>query len=287
MAELFPADAITRTETIADGLAVHTVEPPIGSTFTLALRASCHLLVVHEQGVRREGETLLADLPPSGRRDLCRRMTFVPAGSDYRDTQEPITRTRSMYVCFDPDTLGSLTDGAAAPPALAPRLLFEDGSLLETALKLKRLLDGPVWAASPDHLGTVGRLLLHEFMLFHRGIAAERPITRGGLAAWQQRRLLAFIDEHRTEQISLGALADIAKLSPHHLCRAFKQSFGLSPLRYHSNRRIDLAKDLLTSRAHSVTNVGLMVGYSETSSFTAAFRKSTGLTPTGFLRSIV
>jgi AraC family transcriptional regulator len=35
-----------------------------------------------------------------------------------------------------------------------------------------------------------------------------------------------------------------------------------------------------------VTDVGLAVGFSETSSFTAAFRKATGLTPTAFRRSL-
>jgi AraC family transcriptional regulator len=36
----------------------------------------------------------------------------------------------------------------------------------------------------------------------------------------------------------------------------------------------------------SVTEIGLTVGFSETSSFTAAFRKATGQTPTGYHRSL-
>jgi AraC family transcriptional regulator len=36
-----------------------------------------------------------------------------------------------------------------------------------------------------------------------------------------------------------------------------------------------------------VTDIGLTVGFSETSSFTAAFRKVTGLTPTAYHRSLV
>jgi len=35
-----------------------------------------------------------------------------------------------------------------------------------------------------------------------------------------------------------------------------------------------------------VTDIGLTVGFSETSSFSAAFRKATGLTPTGYRRSL-
>ena len=47
-----------------------------------------------------------------------------------------------------------------------------------------------------------------------------------------------------------------------------------------------LAKTLLAKPASSVTDVGLAVGFSETSSFTAAFRKATGFTPTAFRRSL-
>ena len=43
---------------------------------------------------------------------------------------------------------------------------------------------------------------------------------------------------------------------------------------------------MLAKRSHSVTDIGLALGFSETSSFTAAFRKATGLTPTGYHRSL-
>jgi AraC family transcriptional regulator len=42
----------------------------------------------------------------------------------------------------------------------------------------------------------------------------------------------------------------------------------------------------LSKPAPSVTEIGLTVGFSETSSFTTAFRKATGLTPTAFHRSL-
>jgi AraC family transcriptional regulator len=74
-------------------------------------------------------------------------------------------------------------------------------------------------------------------------------------------------------------------LSTFHFCRAFKQSFGVPPHRYHTNRRIEQAKAMLAERKHSVTEVGLTVGFSETSSFTAVFRKITGQTPSRYHRA--
>ena len=108
---------------------------------------------------------------------------------------------------------------------------------------------------------------------------------RGGLAAWQQRRVADYIEQHLAEQIPLATLAQLARLSSYYFCRTFKQSFGVSPHRYHNNRRIELAKTLLAAPDASVTDVGLTLGFSETSSFTSTFRKTTGLTPTAYRRS--
>ena len=66
----------------------------------------------------------------------------------------------------------------------------------------------------------------------------------------------------------------------------FKQSFDTPPHRYLTNRRIERAKSLLAARKLSVIEIGLNVGFSETSSFTSAFRKVTGETPTDYRRRV-
>ena len=130
-------------------------------------------------------------------------------------------------------------------------------------------------------------MLAHELLRLQQGSAPAKQLVRGGLAAWQQRMVTTYIEEHLAEPILLATLAGLAGLSTYHFCRAFKQSFGLPPHRYHTSRRIEHAKTLLAKPALSVTNIGMRVGFSETSSFTAAFRKATGLTPSAHHRSLV
>jgi AraC family transcriptional regulator len=60
----------------------------------------------------------------------------------------------------------------------------------------------------------------------------------------------------------------------------------MPPHRYHTSRRIERAKILLAKLSQSVTEIALDIGFSDTSSFTAAFRKWTGRTPTEFRRSV-
>jgi AraC family transcriptional regulator len=113
--------------------------------------------------------------------------------------------------------------------------------------------------------------------------AAAKPL-RGGLPAWQQKRVAEFIDTHLAEEISLAALAELVGLSVYHFARAFRRSFGTPPHRYHMARRIDRARALLQRPALSVTQIGIQIGFRETSSFTRGFRKFTGLTPTDYRR---
>jgi AraC family transcriptional regulator len=123
---------------------------------------------------------------------------------------------------------------------------------------------------------------MHELVRSEQtAFPAARPL-RGGLPVWQQKRVVEFIEEHLAEDISLIALAEIVDLSVYHFARAFKQSLGAPPHRYLMDRRMDRAKSLLRRPTLSVTQIGIQIGFRETSSFTKAFRKFTGLTPTEY-----
>lgn len=109
--------------------------------------------------------------------------------------------------------------------------------------------------------------------------------VNGGLTARQLDVVLTCIEDHLTEPVGLVELARLVQLSPFHFCRAFRRSVGMPPKRYRGRRRMELAKTLLARRT-SVTEVGLVLGYSETSAFTAAFHKSTGFTPTTYRHAL-
>jgi AraC family transcriptional regulator len=246
--------------------------------------APVHLLVVYEQGTRRNGETFLAGLPRSTLRDVKRKLTFVPAGHEYRECHEPRILSRLAYFYFDPAKMPVDAEASLADVPLAPRLFFEDEALWDTAHKLTKLVERG--RDDRHYCEALGIVLAHELVRLNAGTRRIEQPLRGGLAAWQQRIVAAYIEEHLAEQIPLATLAQLVRLSTYYFCRTFKQSFGMPPHRYHSNRRIERAKELLAKPGSSVTDIGLTVGFSETSSFTAAFRKTAGLTPTAYRRGL-
>jgi len=132
----------------------------------------------------------------------------------------------------------------------------------------------------------LGGLLAHELLRLDDKAHAPRPVDRGGLAAWQQKRVLEFMEEHLGEDFSLTVLADLVRLSPYHFVRSFKQSFGEPPHRYWTGRRIERAKELLAGPDAAIAEIAFAVGFSGSSAFSSAFHRLTGLTPTAYRRSL-
>jgi AraC family transcriptional regulator len=282
--EISPAGVVSRHASVWDGIRVEVVQFVTHDKVEFRFRAPCHLLLVYEEGVRDEGETVVGDLPPSTLRTLRRKLTFVPAGHEYREWQRPRVRSRVICFYFDPAKMPVHSGASATGAPLGARLFFENNVLWETAVKLAIAIED---GCEPErYCEALAVVVAHELLRMQSNVRRRRPPTRGSLAVWQQRIVATYIEEHLAEAISLHALAKLVDLSPYYFCRAFKQSFGIPPHRYHVNRRIERAKALLAERESSVTDVALEVGFSETSSFSAAFRHTTGTTPTEYRRAL-
>jgi AraC family transcriptional regulator len=280
--EISPPDHVKRRAITCHGMTAETVQSTIRARLDYRFQGPMHLLVMYENGARRDGETLVEGLSRATLRRFARKLTFAPAGCQYHEWHELVAPSRLTYFYFDPAKL-SETDGAAV--SFAPRLFFEDEALWHTALKLMELIEHPAWG-DQVYFEALGIVLIYQLLRLHRGAPSGQPQLRGGLATWRQRIAVAYVDEHLAERIELTTLAQLVHQTPFHFCRAFKQSFGIPPLRYQTKRRIEHAKLLLLEKpAMSVTDVGLMVGFGCSTSFATAFRKATGFTPTSYQRS--
>jgi AraC family transcriptional regulator len=280
-----PPDIARRRIATWNGIQVDAVEVVRREPFEYGFRASRHLLIMSERAERDDGETLVEGLPRSSLHEFSRKLSFVPAGHRFFGWQKPRTLTRVTYFYIDPR--GPLIDPELnfAETELEPRLFFFDHDLWETALKLKAQAVNP-GPGQKQYAEALSIVLVHELLRLRSGAAVPMRPIRGGLAGWQEKKVAQYIGEHLSEDISLATLAEVARLSPYHFVRTFKQSFGLPPHRYLSSLRMQQAKSLLANPAMSVTQIGVNLGFSETSSFTTTFRKHTGLTPTAYRRGL-
>ena len=278
--EISPPEAVVRQSMTGRGIRAELVQSMSRNRIEFRYRGTSHLILAYEHGARRKGETFIEGISSSTLRDFARRLTFLPAGHDYLEWHQLRTSARLLYVYLDPAELNVSVLQGSGP--LNPRLFFEDAYLWVTLNKLSSLIDSAGRGSLP-YFEALGTVLMHELVRLNGRAGAP---ARGGLAAWQQRLVGSYIEEHLSEHIALATLASLVRLSPYHFSRAFKQSFGVPPHRYHTYRRIERAKVLLERHVLSVTDVGLSLGFNETSTFTTTFRKVTGLTPSRYDRSV-
>jgi AraC family transcriptional regulator len=279
-----PPPAERRQNSVCPGRTVETVSMFSGEPFESRYCGPLHLLIAHERLARRRGLTIVEGLPASDLQNLSRTFTFVPAGRQFSEWHDPDMYSVALYIYIDPFATLMAPEERAAGSGLPPRLHFQSAGLWQTVLKVKALAeDGPgVCSRYADALGTV---LAHE--LLHSNAGTSLAIAaRGGLAVWQRRLVAQYVEDHLVEPIPVAALAELARLSRYHFCRSFRHSFGISPHRYHSIRKMERAKMLLADPDTSVTAVALDVGFQETSAFTTAFRKLVGRTPSHYRRSL-
>ncbi|HXW29537.1 MAG TPA: AraC family transcriptional regulator [Xanthobacteraceae bacterium] len=278
-----PADIVERQATQWRGLQVESLRLTTTEQFEYDFQAPYHLLILAEQAERYDGETQVEGLPTSSQRECSRTLTFIPAGTRLHGWQKPRLLKKATYCYIDPSAPLLDPELGFSGVEFKPRLYFFDRDLWETALKLKGQIDK---ADSPLYAEALSIVLLHELLRLNSSIVQPSPAARGGLAGWQQKRVSQYIETHLSESIRLTTLAEQVRLSPYHFARAFKHSFGVPPHRYHLLRRMEQAKLLLGKSGASVTEIALQVGFRETSSFTAAFRKLTDHSPTEYRRSL-
>jgi AraC family transcriptional regulator len=108
------------------------------------------------------------------------------------------------------------------------------------------------------------------------------PEMTGGLSPARLRRTIAYIQAHLEQELSLTTLAALVHLSPDHFARLFKQATGQTPHQYVLGCRIARAKQLLAETDVPLSAIGLQVGCTDQSYFTALFRKHVTMTPKAY-----
>lgn len=89
---------------------------------------------------------------------------------------------------------------------------------------------------------------------------------------------LSWIREHYAEEVTLKEMAAVAKVSPEHLVRLFKQYEQATPFQYLWSFRIQKAVELLTNTGLTVTEIALRCGFKTSHHFARQLKQSTGRT---------
>jgi AraC family transcriptional regulator len=109
--------------------------------------------------------------------------------------------------------------------------------------------------------------------------ASDIQLRPGGLAAWQVRRALDYIEANLGAKMAIEDMAGLVTLSKSHFSRAFKCSLGSSPMAYVAARRVERAKLMMTSTRERLTDIALACGFADQSHLNRCFRRVLGTSP--------
>jgi AraC family transcriptional regulator len=219
-----------------------------------------HVVLVQRRGVRQVGE-----------------VRVIPAGQ--RERHSPADSDGFFEITVPVQVLGNRR--------LVPRRGSRDPLLYAITERLAGLStrDDDTATLIREGLGDVIRLHLRDYYTVE-----ETPDGRdaaSSLGAAHRRRLVHYVDDNLSGPIHLDQMAAEAQMTPADFRRAFPAAFGTTPHQFVIYRRIRRAREMLSDTRHSITEVGLAVGFSTPSHFATTFKQHTGLTPSAYRAAVL
>ena len=257
------------------------------SEFHCAGRVSHHLRHENETRLNVLLEEIGSPCEPRLREDqpcpigyVPRHMYFAPAGIEMWGFSADARFVQDATLTFDLVVASErLATGFDVDAVTVPRLRFSDDRIWT----LVRLLSDAVHDPDPSaQLYGDGLTAAIAARLFAN---PARPAADGnGLAPWQLRRIVEYLDAHLPGRVELAHLAALVDLSQAHFSRAFKASTGMAPYRWQLDARVRRAQGLLIDTSASLDQVAEATGFADAVHFGRTFRKLTGATPAAWRR---
>jgi len=124
----------------------------------------------------------------------------------------------------------------------------------------------------------------HLVAVLGRVVASGDTERRHPAAPVAATRARDYLHAHAVEPVSLLSLAMLVELSPSQLIRVFRRSFGFTPHAYQTQRRIEIAKNLL-AQGHAPAKVAVEGGFVDQSHLSLHFKRRVGVTPAAYRRA--
>jgi AraC family transcriptional regulator len=191
--------------------------------------------------------------------------------------------THGIAAAIHPHLLVNAVDEATHESGieLAEHWNLTDPNIMAVLLAMRADLD----AGSPAGR-LYGESLANALAVYLLGRYAVKPcaaeVYTGGLPRYRLKRVLDYIAENMSAELSLSQLSAIAGMSPNYFAELFRQSTGSAPHQFVLRQRIELAKERLRDPKRSVLEAGLDAGFQNPSHFARVFRKLVGISPSAF-----
>lgn len=98
-------------------------------------------------------------------------------------------------------------------------------------------------------------------------------------------RVTAYMQAHLADELTLDLLCAEFSVGKSQLKKAFKSSHGAGVMETFAEMKMWAAKTMIRETSFNLTEIGERLGYNSIHSFSKAFKKATGMTPSEYTRS--
>ena len=278
LAPLFSSDKPLLTSTGCAWTGITVEEHHLPAMEFPARTNNAHLIAVHFRPATIEwflgGHSQTERMTPGS-------LDIVPQGTPLGGCSQD--ETEFLMLALDPSFVERVANesGTAIPVELVRQLGIRDSQIEHISLALKAELETgcPSGRLYGESLAVA---LVAHLLAKYAAHVLDTHSHNGGLPAYKLRRVIEYINDNLTKDLTLAEIARVAGMNPHYFSRAFRQSTGIPPHRYVINCRVEEAKRLLANDELPLVEVGFSVGFQNQSHFTTIFHKVTGVTPKAY-----
>lgn len=175
------------------------------------------------------------------------------------------------------DPLRQAKDSGIVFSTLCSRAAIDGGLPAQTAYTVQNMYSQSIESASDiTEIVSINHQMYTDFINRVHKIKLLSDITP------PIRNCMEYINLHVTEKIDISQLASSLGYSAYYLSRKFKSETGQSINDYIKQKKMQLAKHLLTASSMSVQDITAHLNYCSNSYFSDLFHKETGLTPSEY-----
>ncbi|MGL5328974.1 MAG: helix-turn-helix domain-containing protein, partial [Peptostreptococcaceae bacterium] len=93
---------------------------------------------------------------------------------------------------------------------------------------------------------------------------------------------IKYVEKNIHKNITLEDAASFVNLSPHYLSKIFKKETKVNFITYLTDKRIEIAKEMLEDESIPISNIAIELSYSKSNYFSKVFKKKVGSTPSEY-----
>ena len=190
-------------------------------------------------------------------------------------------RDTALVLSVAPKLLNAVAEEFDLEPGrveIRNRFQERDSSLehLALALQAEKEAGYPCGRLYFDSLATA---VAARLLRCHSSAARDARQVNARLADRRLRPVLAYIEDHLAQDMSLAELAAVAGMSASHLKTVFREAVGLPVHQYVIRRRIERARALLGEGKLSISQIACETGFAHQSHLARHMRRVLGVSP--------